>query len=44
MQRRYVWNYSMCDSEIPEYLENHAYMKSGDSVMTCDEIIDIAAK
>ena len=30
----------MCDSEIPEYLENHAYMKSGDSVMTCDEIID----
>ena len=36
-----VWNPSTCDCEILEYLKNYAYMKSIDSLITCDEIIDI---
>ena len=32
------------DCEILEYLNNYTYIKRNDSVITCDEIIDAAAK
>ena len=32
------------DCQIVEYLKNHAYMESNDSVITFDETIDAVAK
>ena len=39
-----VWNPSICDCVIVEYLKNYVYIKTNDSIITFDEIIDVAAK
>ena len=39
-----IWNTSICDCEVDEYIENYAYMKSYDSVIRCDDIIHAIAK
>ena len=40
----YIWNTSTSDCEVAEYIENYAYMKSYDSVITYVEIIVVVAK